>query len=221
MKPREEIRHIDFDNMNIILLGAPGSGKGTLSQHLITNYNCVQISTGDLIRAEIKSGSELGNKIKAISAAGGLVDTQTVISMIENKVKQLQSDGKSIIFDGFPRTKEQAVYLDNLLKIDHIILLDAKLSLIMSRLTGRRSCPTCGFTTNTGTDELARKNICAKCGGQLITRTDDTVETIQKRYSIYEKESKDILSYYGSRVVTINADQGGNQVNAIADGILR
>lgn len=207
--------------MNLILLGAPGAGKGTISQYLIEKYNFAQISTGDLIREEINSGSELGKKIKEITISGGLVDSNTVYSLITNKIKTLTSAGKSIIFDGFPRNVEQAIWLDGVLNIDQVMYLDCPLNVILERLTTRRVCPACKYTTNIRNDKQAAEGICAKCGGKLEIRPDDNPETIGKRYKTFVDNNQGIVDHYGKKVKKVDSSRGASYLQDVFDLLLK
>ncbi|MDR2847448.1 MAG: nucleoside monophosphate kinase [Mycoplasmataceae bacterium] len=182
--------------MVIVLIGAPGAGKGTLSNMLISDYNFVHISTGDLIRDEIDSGSELGKKLKAITSTGALVDSNIVYTLLLNAAEKARKKKYSIVFDGFPRNLEQTEWLEKECKPDVAIYLRCDLKTVIARLSTRRVCPKCNATTNTRTDPKAKKGICAECGAQLISRSDDSPNTITNRYRIFEENNQAIIDYY-------------------------
>lgn len=177
--------------MKIVLLGAPGSGKGTLASKLVNKLNIPTISTGDLLRKTAASGTEFGNEIKAIMESGGLVSTETVLEMLKNRLKE--SDTKNgYILDGFPRTIEQAQLLENIADIDACLFLDVDKEVIVDRLSGRITCRDCGKIYNTKTYE----GTTCECGGELYVRDDDKPEAIAVRFETYEKNTKPLINYY-------------------------
>ena len=177
--------------MIIVLLGAPGSGKGTLAQKLVDEFNIPTISTGNLLRKIVASGTEFGNKLSAIMESGHLVPDETVIEILNDRLKE--SDTKNgYILDGFPRTVNQAELLDKIANIDACLLLDVKKEVIVDRLGGRIVCRDCGETYNTKT----YKESTCKCGGELYVRDDDKPEAIAVRFETYEKNTKPLIKYY-------------------------
>jgi adenylate kinase len=193
--------------MRIVLLGAPGSGKGTQSQLLVKAYGIPQISTGDLLREAVSKGTELGLRAKAAMDLGQLVDDATVLGMIRERLS-LPDAAQGFILDGFPRNIAQAEALEKLLKelgtpLESVVLLNLDLGILFKRLTGRRICQDCGrvFNVNTSPPEA---------GHRLIQRPDDKEEVIGKRLDVYEAQTKPLIKYYEAagllRIVDADAD---------------
>lgn len=188
--------------MYIVMLGGPGSGKGTASEELSKLYNIEHISTGDMLREEIKKESELGIEVKGLLAEGKLVSDEIVTKLIKNKLSSDECKNGAIL-DGYPRTENQAESLSNILKeleknIDFAIELDVNDEIIIERIINRELCSNkeCGAIYNTKFNPSKVAGICDKCGSKLIKRADDNRETVQKRLDIYHKESADIIQYY-------------------------
>lgn len=180
--------------MNIVLLGAPGAGKGTMAQKLVADYGVAHISTGDLLRAAVKGGTELGVQAKKYMDAGELVPDQLVIDLVKERLAADDAQ-KGFILDGFPRNTVQAVTLDSELSslgrsIDAALLIDVAPAVIIERLSARRTCRVCGYT---GT---ASDTVCPTCGGEMYQRDDDKPETIQNRLDVYEKSTSPLVEYY-------------------------
>lgn len=180
--------------MNIVLLGAPGAGKGTMAQKLVADYGVAHISTGDLLRAAVKGGTELGVQAKKYMDAGELVPDQLVIDLVKERLAADDAQ-KGFILDGFPRNTVQAVTLDSELSslgrsIDAALLIDVAPAVIIERLSARRTCRACGYT---GT---ASDAVCPTCGGEMYQRDDDKPETIQNRLDVYEKSTSPLVEYY-------------------------
>jgi adenylate kinase len=200
--------------MRIVLLGAPGSGKGTQSQLLMKAYGIPQISTGDLLRKVRAEDSELGRKVRAIMDQGKLVDDATVLSMIRERLGHPDA-AKGFILDGFPRNIAQAEALTVLLAelgtpLNAVVLLELDLKILFKRLTGRRVCEKCGRVFNIYTSPPKQQDVCDHCGGKLIQRPDDKEEVIGKRLEVYEAETKPLVKHYTAagllRVVHADAD---------------
>ena len=207
--------------MIIVLLGAPGAGKGTLATALKDELGVHHISTGDLIRAEIKAGSDIGKEIKSYADSGALVPDEVVTKMIEGKITETIMDGKGYMFDGFPRTLQQAEDLDKILAgknagIDFALFMEASLEVVLKRLTGRRVCKGCGALYHVTNMPSKVEGVCDKCGGELYQRTDDNEDTIKNRMAVYEESTKPIIDYYEgqNKLRTINADSGADEVRA-------
>ena len=176
--------------MNIVLLGIQGSGKGTLVADLSNYLDFTLISVGQLLRNEVATGSELGKHIHKLQTAGNLVDTKIVVDVIKNNLK----NSKGItIFDGFPRNSEQADELDTITKVDLVLYLKLSKSEAKKRILGRLTCKNCGYISNSS---FELKKVCPICGDDLITRSDDTLESIEKRFKIYEQETYPLLERY-------------------------
>ncbi len=186
--------------MRIVLLGAPGSGKGTQAKKLVEKYGVPQISTGDLLRAAVQDETPLGIKAKEAMEAGELVTDGIVLGIIEERLKEPDAF-YGFILDGFPRNIPQAEALDNMLNtiykpLEKTILIDVDLNDLMHRLTGRRTCADCGQMYNVYTSAPILTEVCDKCGGKLIQRADDNKETIGHRLKIYTSQTEPLISYY-------------------------
>ena len=200
--------------VNIVLMGCPGAGKGTQSAKLQDVFHLKHISTGDVLRAEIASGSALGQEIAGIINKGNLVPDELMISILENIVK---ATDKGIIFDGFPRTVAQAKALDAMMKrlgreISEVVMIDLPESEVVSRITSRRQCRKCGeiLHITPGTPS----NTCPVCGGELYTRPDDTAERVKHRLEVYHTETLPVKSYYqgSGKYVEIKGNQTPEKV---------
>jgi adenylate kinase len=204
--------------MNIIIFGPPGAGKGTQSDKIASKYQLFKISTGDLLRNEIKKGTLLGKKIEEIVNSGTLVSDNIINDLIEKIVSDKKYKNK-IIFDGYPRNVQQAKNLDTLLKkyeqkIDLVISLKVSLDLIIKRITGRLVCSKCGNIFNEFFNTPSSNLTCCK-DGTLKRRSDDNVETAKKRYETYENLTKPLLDYYSKSGLLKNID-GENKIEEIA-----
>ena len=179
--------------MKLILVGAPGAGKGTLSVPLKEKLGIPTISTGDLLRDAIANQTEEGKQAKKLMDEGKLVPTEVVFEMLKKRLAE--PDAKNgYILDGFPRNLEQVKLLESYADIDYVINIEVGLDVILNRLLGRRVCPECKYIYNTawGGDPIH----CAKCGAEYITRSDDNEETISKRYKLFTEETAPIIDYY-------------------------
>lgn len=201
---------------NIILIAAPGAGKGTLARSLKGKYGYVHISTGDLLREAVDKGDELGLQIKKKLEVGALVTDEIVYAVLKNRL--LEDDCKNgVILDGFPRNVKQAVKYEEILSdidmdLGIVILLDIDEKLLVKRITGRRICSNCGEIHNIYNPEIAPKleNICNKCGAALYQRDDDNEETLKNRYATYVEKTSPLIEYYEKKnnlyVVNSNKD---------------
>ncbi len=190
--------------MNLILLGPPGAGKGTQAKRLEDIYGIVQLSTGDMLRAEVGSGSDLGKQAKGIMESGGLVPDDLIINMISGRIDQ--DDCKNgFILDGFPRTVPQADALgamlsDKGLKIDYVIAIEADSDAVVTRITGRYTCSSCGAGYHDEFQKPEQDGVCDKCGSTDFTRrADDNAETVRNRLAAYEEQTAPIIAYYGEK----------------------
>ncbi|MBC8337724.1 MAG: adenylate kinase [Alphaproteobacteria bacterium] len=187
--------------MNLILMGPPGAGKGTQAQRLEKKFGIIQLSTGDMLRAAVASGSDLGKQAKEIMEAGGLVSDDLIIAMISSRIDE--DDCKNgFILDGFPRTTPQAEALDVMLKdkgiqIDHVIEIEVDDDAMVARITGRYTCSGCGAGYHDEFQKPATEGVCDQCGGTEFTRrADDNAETVRSRLDAYHDQTAPILAYY-------------------------
>ena len=186
--------------MKIIMLGAPGAGKGTQAKMIADKYNIPHISTGDIFRANIKEGTELGKKAKTYMDNGELVPDDLVVDLVVDRVGK-EDAVNGYVLDGFPRTIPQAEALDAALaalndKVDYAIDIDVPDENIVNRMSGRRACISCGGTYHIVNIPTKKEGICDVCGGKLILRDDDKPETVQKRLSVYHEQTQPLIDYY-------------------------
>lgn len=189
--------------MRTVLLGAPGSGKGTQGVVLSKKYGIPQVSTGDLLRAAVAAGSELGKKAKTAMDAGALVSDEIVIGLIRERISQ--DDAKNgYILDGFPRNIPQAEALDSMLTdlnqpLQGVVLLDVAFEELLQRLTGRRTCKDCGAIYNVHLSPSKVEDHCDACNGDLFQRADDNEETIGNRLNVYQEQTAPLVDYYSKQ----------------------
>ena len=187
----------------VVLLGAPGAGKGTQAKMLIEKFKIPQISTGDILRKAVADGTPLGKEAKVIMDSGGLVSDKIVLGLVEERLKQ--PDCKNgFILDGFPRNTAQAEALDKILTGSNMPLtvalnIDVDLNDLLKRLTGRRTCKSCQQMYNIYFSAPKKEGVCDKCGGQLFQRDDDKEETIKKRLDVYQQQTAPLISYYSKK----------------------
>ncbi|MEG2687596.1 MAG: adenylate kinase [Clostridia bacterium] len=198
---------------NIVLLGAPGAGKGTQAELIATEFNIPHISTGDILRNNIKTGTELGRLAKAFIDKGHLVPDEVVIDIVKARLNE--DDAKDgYILDGFPRTIAQAIELDKIAKIDIAVNIDVPFETIISRLSGRRVC-SCGETYHISMLGGATK--CRKCGSELYVRDDDKPETVKSRLEVYEKQTAPLIAYYKNRGILADVEAKGTPQEIFCD----
>ena len=197
--------------MNIILLGPPGAGKGTQAARLVTERGMVQLSTGDMLRAAVKAGTAMGLKAKAVMEAGELVSDQIVDGLIGDKLDEISADAGAI-FDGYPRTAEQAKSLDTILAtrgrtLDHVIELEVDEDALVDRITGRFSCASCSAPYHDRHNRPAVENVCDVCGStEFKRRPDDNEETVRTRMAEYRAKTAPILPIYEARGLLTRID---------------
>jgi adenylate kinase len=186
--------------MNVILLGPPGAGKGTQAKTLAEKTDLVHVSSGDLFRAALRDGTELGMKAKQYMDKGELVPDEVVIGMILERISQPDC-AKGVIFDGFPRTVEQARALDKALvehqqRIDSVLYINVPGDVLIKRIAGRQTCKNCGAVFNIHYFPPKTNGVCDVCGGELYQRSDDNEQTAQNRLDVYFKETTPLIEYY-------------------------
>lgn len=189
--------------MDLVLFGPPGAGKGTQAQFIVETYNVPQISTGDMLRAAVKAGTVLGLKAQEIMQAGGLVSDDIVLGIVAERIKE-EDCRIGFVLDGFPRTIAQAESLEVLLtansrSIKSVLSLEVDPVELINRLSGRRSCPTCGKGFHVVFDPPAEEGICSACGSRLIQRTDDQESTVTNRLAVYQQQTAPLKDYYKSK----------------------
>jgi len=200
--------------MKLVLLGAPGAGKGTQAKKLIDKYKIPQISTGDILRKAVADGTPLGKEAKSFMDKGELVPDSVVIGLVKERLGQ--DDCKNgYILDGFPRNTSQAETLDNVLSemnspLDIALSVDVDKDVLMKRLTGRRTCKSCQQMYNVHFSAPRKDGVCDKCGGELYQRDDDQEDTIKNRLDVYDKSTAPLIDYYGKKGILKSVEGVGN-----------
>jgi len=204
--------------VKIILMGNPGAGKGTQASLLVERFHIPHISTGDMFRAAIKNGTELGLKAKSFMDAGSLVPDEVTIGIVAERLA-LPDCADGFLLDGFPRTLAQGNALDQILdrlgmKLDGVINLEVAEEVLIPRLTGRRVCRKCGASYHMIFNPPKQEGVCGQCGGELYQRSDDTIETAKNRLNVYNQQTEPLISFYQEQglLKRINGDQPIDQV---------
>jgi adenylate kinase len=204
--------------MRIVLLGAPGSGKGTQAKKLMADRNIPQISTGDMLREAVATGTRFGEKAKSIMDAGNLVSDDVMLGIISERIAKPDA-AEGFILDGFPRTKQQALDLEELLDqigtpLDAAVLMDVNLDILMQRLTGRRTCSLTGKLLNVYFSSQEELDECTNAGGELQQREDDNEEVISNRLGVYQSQTEPLVDFYKkrSRLKTVAAEGSIDEV---------
>lgn len=212
--------------MNIMLLGAPGAGKGTQAARIVEEFGLVHLSTGDILRKAVADGTPLGVEAKRHMDAGGLVPDEVVIGLVQERITQPDALEKGVLFDGFPRTIPQAEALgaalaESGLKLDAVISVEVDPEAIVARITARRQCRGCGMIFNVATD--GDLTVCTDCGGEVYQRDDDTEATVRKRLDAYEAQTSKLIPYYSEHgtLHTVDGNQSPADVYTAIAGILR
>ncbi|AWB10910.1 Adenylate kinase [Thermodesulfobium acidiphilum] len=209
--------------MRLVFLGAPGAGKGTQAKMLVEQLKIPQISTGDMLRKAVADGTPLGKEAKSYMDKGELVPDSVVIGLIKERLQEADTEN-GFILDGFPRNVSQAKELDSLLgdlgkPLDVALVLDVPFEDLMKRLTGRRTCKSCGQMYNIYFSPPKVEGKCDVCGGELYQRADDNEETIKKRLEVYQKSTEPLIEYYKNKGI-LRVVQGTGDINAIYRKIL-
>ena len=209
--------------MRIVLLGAPGSGKGTQAKKLMADRNIPQVSTGDMLRAAVVNGTRFGRKAKAVMDAGDLVPDEVVLGIISERLGEDDAQ-EGFILDGFPRTLQQSLDLEDLLDqmgtpLDTAVLMDVDFDILMKRLTGRRTCSLTGKLLNIYFSSEQELKDCTSAGGELVQREDDNEETIANRLNVYRENTEPLIDFYRERgkLVTIDAE---GEIDAVYERLI-
>lgn len=200
--------------MKIVFLGPPGAGKGTQAEKIIAALNIPQISTGELLRRAIREKTPTGLEAQSYIEKGALVPDDVVVRIVKERLAEADCAG-GYLLDGFPRTVPQAEVLDSFAKIDVVVNLEVPTELLVRRLSGRRVCAACGYTTHVDRNEEK----CVKCGGELSQRKDDAPESVQNRLVVYERQTKPLIDYYAAKGVLKNVD-GAKSLDEVTQAVL-
>src|SRR3954468_9452343 len=208
--------------MNLVLMGLPGAGKGTQAEKIVEKYGIPHISTGDMFRAAIKEGTELGLQAKSFMDKGDLVPDEVTIGIVRERLSR-EDCNQGFLLDGFPRMLAQAEALENILaslsqKIDFVINIDVNQEFLMERLTGRRICKSCGSTYHLIFNPSAIEGVCDRCDGELYQRTDDNAKTVQNRLEVNQKQTKPLLDFYESKGYLRNVN-GQQDIRKVFDDL--
>lgn len=208
--------------MNLVLMGLPGAGKGTQAEKIVEKYAIPHISTGDMFRAAMKEGTELGLKAKSFMDQGALVPDEVTIGIVRERLSK-EDCQKGFLLDGFPRTVPQAEALESILtdlgkKIDYVLNIDVDQEILMDRLTGRRICKNCGSTYHLVFNPPAEEGVCNRCGGELYQRADDNAETVNNRLQVNIEQAKPLLEFYETKGYLRNID-GQQDITIVFDDI--
>jgi adenylate kinase len=209
--------------MKLILLGAPGAGKGTVAKQLTKLDGSVQISTGDILRGAVQAGTELGKQAEAFMKAGDLVPDELIMGIMEQRLQEPDC-ASGFLLDGFPRTIPQAEALDVLLekigvKFDFAVEIDVPRDVILDRLTTRRTCVDCGAIYNVKSMPTKVEGVCDKCGGKVVQRDDETEEAISNRLDVYQEKTAPLVDFYKNKamLLTVSATSSEAVVDAIQE----
>jgi len=214
--------------MVVVLLGPPGVGKGTQAVRLASSLGAEHVSTGDLLRAARRDGTELGREAQGFMDRGELVPDGLILDLVREHVAGID-ERTDIVFDGFPRTEDQATGLDEVVgeagrRVDLAVLFDAPEDVLVKRLSGRRSCPECGAVYNTYFNPPHEEGVCDRCGAGLMHREDDDPDTVRRRLQVYGDETAPLIAFYeehGAPLETIAADRGVDAVYADFESVVR
>ena len=206
--------------MNLILLGAPGAGKGTQAEMLLERLHVPSISTGNMLREAMKNGTDLGKQVKSCMDSGALVPDQLVLGIVAERTQQPDC-ANGFILDGVPRTLAQAEALDKMgVRIDHVVSIELSDEEVESRMTGRRVCTGCGASYHIVANPTKVEGVCDLCGGQVTTRKDDAPETVRNRLAVYHQSTEVLKDYYKS-VGKLRVIDGSQPIEDVFQDILR
>jgi len=211
--------------LNLVLLGAPGSGKGTQAERIAPAFDLPHISTGDILRAAVKAGTELGATAKRYMDAGELVPDQVVIGIIRERLAEPDA-ARGFMLDGFPRTLEQARALDEMLDqagrgLTMVLLIDVPEEELVQRLAGRRACRNCGKGYNVVFDPPKVEGVCDVCGGELFQRDDDNEDTVRNRLAVYRAQTEPLIGYYRDEGILESVFGGGRTPDQVYGDVER
>ena len=197
--------------MRIVLLGAPGAGKGTQCKRVVDRYNLAHLSSGDILRQQRAAGTELGRKAQSYMDSGGLVPDEIIVGMMADEIRK--TAGAGFVLDGFPRTVNQALELDKAMtsdgkKIDLVLNLEIDEEIVLQRMTGRRSCPACGSVYHIENLKPKVEGICDRDGAELVQRPDDSREVVANRLEIYHQQTEPVVDYYRNNNTVYDIDAG-------------
>jgi adenylate kinase len=209
--------------MNVILLGPPGVGKGTQGVLLAEGKAWKHMATGDILRANRREGTPLGQEAQKYMDAGELVPDDLIVAMVKDTLAGLPQE-QGVVFDGFPRTVPQAESLDGALselrrKVDRVVVLEADAEVLVKRIAGRRSCPECGSVFNVYMNPPASEGVCDKCGSELVHRADDNPDTVRNRLNVYREQTEPLIRFYEDREGVMARIPGEGSVEEIQRGI--
>lgn len=208
--------------MLLILLGPPGAGKGTQAGQLVEDYGLAYISTGAILRSAVKEGTALGQKARQYMDLGQLVPDELVVEIVKNRLQEPDCE-KGALLDGFPRTVEQASFLEKVLpetgkKVNCVLLIEVEEDELIERLTGRRVCSECGTNYHVAHKPPKVRNVCDECGGDLYQRDDDSLETVKERLEVYKNQTEPLIDFYSNREVLARID-GNQDIDSVRDQI--
>jgi adenylate kinase len=214
--------------MNVMLLGAPGAGKGTQAARIVEEFGLVHLSTGDILRKAVADRTDLGLEAKRYMDEGQLVPDEVVIGLVKERITEPDARERGVLFDGFPRTIPQADALgealaDTGVALDAVVNVDVDPEAIVARITSRRQCRACGRVYNAVTDAPAQADVCDDCGGEVYQRDDDTESVVRKRLDAYQAQTSLLIPYYGDKGLlhTVDGNQGPASVYEGISAILR
>ena len=210
---------------NVILLGGPGAGKGTQAERIVVDFKLPHVSTGEMLRAAVARGTEMGREAQKYMESGRLVPDEVVIGVVRDRLAEPDA-AEGFLLDGFPRTVPQAEALDAMLagagrQITHVVLIDVPAEELVQRIAGRRSCATCGKIYNVTFDPPKVEGVCDLDGGQLTQRADDNEETVRNRIAVYEEQTAPLIGYYTDKGVLESAFGGGKAPDEVYEQVGR